>query len=129
MDIDKQLDPNVMKNRANKQEIREFCDPNERGQRREVIKHFTEGGIETFIREYPNHAPDNFCDMLMGYANNLKERKDANEKTPEMAAQGGGAGEFNRKDFFFFLTEGTSPNLRNTMLTGWSNLSSQYYIE
>ena len=68
MDIDKQLDPNVMKNRANKQEIREFCDPNERGQRREVIKHLTEGGIETFIREYPNHAPDYFCVLLMCFA-------------------------------------------------------------
>ena len=129
MEMDKQLDPKIMENRAHHQEVREFCDPDERGQRREVIKHYTEGGIDTFIREYPKHAPDKFCDLLMGYANSLKDRKIANEKTPEITASGNGAGEFNRKDFFFFLTEGTSPNLRNTMLTGWSKLASQYYID
>ena len=129
MEMDKQVDPKVMENRAHKQEVREFCDPDERGQRREVIKHYTEGGIDTFIREYPKHAPDKFCDLLMGYADSLKERKIANERTPEITASGNGAGEFNRKDFFFFLTEGTSPNLRNTMLTGWSKLASQHYID
>jgi len=90
---------------------------------REVIKHRTE--CDTFIREYPDHAPHDFCDMMVAMCKEFKERK----RTNEMGSHNGGSNETQRKDFYYFLTEGTSPNIRNTLLKGWSALASTQYIE
>ena len=87
-----------------------------------VIRH--EAKCDTFIREYPGHAPDVFCDALVQYCNDLR---DGHMKT-EMALMNGGASEDHRKDFYFFLTEGTLPNLRNTLLREWVKLGSSQYI-
>ena len=95
---------------------------------RKVIKHYTADGVDTFIREYPNHAPDKFCHMLMDYANSLLDAHKAGKRTPESTGSNLAEGQFERKDFYFFLTEGTSPDVRNTILAGWSKLCSDHYI-
>ena len=91
--------------------------------KREIIRHRTES--DTFVREFPNHAPIDFCDMMINMTNEMRERKRRNE----MGGMNGGVNESGRKDFYYFLTEGTSPNIRNTLLTGWSKLASTQYIE
>ena len=99
---------------------------NEQGQgidKQRVIKH--EAKCDTFIREYPGHAPDVFCDALIQYCNDLREGK----MRTEMGLHNGGPSEDNRKDFYFFMTEGTLPNLRNTLLREWVKLGSSQYIE
>ena len=88
-----------------------------------IIKHRRE--CDTFIREYPGHAPDVFCDALIQYCNDLREGK----MRTEMGLHNGGPSEDNRKDFYFFMTEGTLPNLRNTLLREWVKLGSSQYIE
>ena len=87
-----------------------------------VVKH--EANCETFIREYPGHAPDVFCDALVQYCNDLRDGK---MKT-EIGMENGGPSEDNRKDYYFFLTEGTLPSLRNTLLSEWTKLGSSQYI-
>ncbi len=91
--------------------------------RKGIIKHRRD--CDTFIREYPGHAPDIFCDSLIKYCNELREGKLRNE----MSMKNEGVSEDQRKDFYFFLTEGTLPNLRNTLLQEWSKLASEQYIE
>ena len=133
MEMDKQINPEIMKRREQKQALRDFA-PGE-GQssntypERKIIKHYTDDGVDTFIREYPQHAPDKFCDMLMDYSNSLLKASKENKPTPESTGEGFPVGQFERKDFYYFLTEGTSPNVRNTLFAGWSKLSSEHYID
>ncbi len=90
---------------------------------RKVIKHSKDH--ETFIREYPNHVPPEFCDMLMAYADQLYQGEINNEVTgSNLESQ-----KYNRNDWFFWMTEGTSPSVRNTLLSGWSKLATRQYLE
>ena len=130
MEIEKQIPADMMKRREQKQALRDFSTADRSHQRYpedKVIKHII-NGQDTFIREYPAHAPEKFCDMLMDYANSLLEKKNNNAPSPEHTGTNEAVGQFERKDFYFFLTEGTSPNVRNTLLSGWSKLCSDHYV-
>ena len=104
MEMDKQINPEIMKRREQKQALRDFA-PGE-GQssntypERKIIKHYTDDGVDTFIREYPQHAPDKFCDMLMDYSNSLLKASKENKPTPESTGEGFPVGQFERMDLY-----------------------------
>ncbi len=92
-------------------------------QGKKVIKHTVE--CDTMIREYPNHVPPEFCDMLIKYTEDLYNGHINNEPTGTNTE----ASKFERSDYFYWLTEGTSPSVRNTLLSGWGKLAQRQYLE
>lgn len=90
---------------------------------RRVVKHNCEG--ESFIREYVGHIPPDFCDVIIRYCNDIESGRCRQEQ----GASNIEAQQFERKDWFFWMTEGTSPGVRNTLLNAWSKVCSKQYLE
>lgn len=78
--------------------------------------------MENFIREYKNHAPSSFCDALIAYAEELRSGVSKNEASIKQDT-------IDRKDFQFWLTEGSRPDLRHTLHTQWSKLAGTKYLD
>lgn len=91
---------------------------------RKITRHTTE--TDTFIREYHNHIPPQLCKLLCSYADDIESGASRNEKSGEFTYKNK---LFGRKDFFFWLTDGTSPEMRNDLLYGWSKVCSNAYLE
>ena len=78
--------------------------------------------MENFIREYKNHAPRSFCDALIAYAEELRSGVSKNEASIKQDT-------IDRKDFQFWLTEGSRPDLRHTLHSQWSKLAGTKYLD